>query len=186
MSPPNDWQLERYRPLLRVLARRCKLDPAVRVRFDESDLVHEALLRAHAHLHQFTGPPEARVAWLKQILTRTFLDLLDRELNQKRDPARERSFRTAVSQSSAKLDDFLIDHLSSPSQQAERHEWSLKMAAAIEQLPPPQRDAVIQRYLEESPVVAIAERMQRTEKSVSGLLRRGLATLRQLLEDHQP
>ena len=186
MSPSNDWQLENYRPLLRILARGCKRDPAVRVRFDESDLVHEVLLRAQAHLDQFNGPPEARVGWLKQILTRTFLDLLDRERRQKRNPAQEQSCWAAVDQSSARLEEFLIDRHSSPSQQAERHEWALRVAAAIDQLPPPQRDAVIQRYLEESSLAVIAASMQRTEKAVSGLLRRGLATLRQLLEGYQP
>src|SRR4051812_11281400 len=75
MTTPSRWQLERYLPLLRLLARRIDLDRRLRVRFDWSDLVSETLLRAHAKIDQCEADTEGElVAWLKVILANTLKD----------------------------------------------------------------------------------------------------------------
>src|SRR5437868_475656 len=100
MGSAADWDLGRYRALLRVLARRLRLDPRLRAHFDESDIVQEAMLRAHANLNQFRGSTEAElIAWLQQILANACLDLQEGGRAQKRDVALERSLQAAVGES---------------------------------------------------------------------------------------
>jgi RNA polymerase sigma-70 factor (ECF subfamily) len=180
------WQLERYRPLLSLLARQLELDPRLRRRLDWSDLVQETLLRAHAHLGRFRGQTEAElIRWLQEILANALADEARKAHAQKRDVDLEQSLQAAVAESSARLEAFLTAEQSSPSEQAEHRELLLRVAAALEQLPEDQRDVVVQRDLMGAPVAEIAARLDRTEKSVAGLLLRGRRKLRKLLADYQ-
>jgi RNA polymerase sigma-70 factor (ECF subfamily) len=182
MTPPSDWRLERYRPLLRLLARQIQLDPRLRRRLDSSDLVQDALLKAHMGLDQFRGTTEAElIAWLQAILKHVVLDAFRRESAQRRDPAVEQSLHTVVEESSARLQALLVSRELSPAEGVERHEVLLRIAASLDQLPQDQRDAVVLRDMMGTPVVEIAERLGRTEKSVAGLLQRGRRWLRELL-----
>jgi RNA polymerase sigma-70 factor (ECF subfamily) len=181
-----EWPVDRYRALLRLLVRRFHLDPLLRRRFDSSDLVQETLLRAHAHRDQFRGTTEAeRVKWLQEILGNVLTDETRKARAQKRDVALEQSLDAAVAESSARLDAFLADRQSSPSQQAERHELLLRLAEALEQLPEDQREVLIQRDLRGASVSQIAEQLGRTEKAVAGLLLRGRRKLREFLEAYR-
>jgi RNA polymerase sigma-70 factor (ECF subfamily) len=186
MTSLAEWSLERYRPLLRLQVRQFQLDPRLHRRFDSSDLVQETLLRAHAGRDGFRGTTEAeRVKWLQEILTNTLADEVRKARAQKRDVALEQSLQAAVAESSARLDAYLAADQSSPSQQAERQELLLRIAAALDQLPEDQRDVVIQRDLLGAPVGQIAEQLGRSEKSVAGLLLRGRRKLRELLAEYQ-
>ena len=177
-----DWRPEHYQHVLRLLARQFQLDPRFRRRFDSSDLLQETLLRAHAHRAQFRGGSEGElVKWLQTIL----INVLRDQVRKANDVKLMQSIEAATDESSARLQSFLEGDLPSPSQQAERHELLLRIAAALEQLPEDQRDVVIQRDLLAAHVAEIAEQMGRTEKSVAGLLLRGRRKLRQLLDDYQ-
>src|SRR5579864_1507225 len=104
MSPSPEWELDRYRPLLRLQVRQLQLDPRLQRRFDESDLVQEALLRAHRGLADFRGDNEAALLkWLEQILANVLTDAVRREHADKRDVALEQSLDAALEQSSARL-----------------------------------------------------------------------------------
>jgi RNA polymerase sigma-70 factor (ECF subfamily) len=179
------WDLERFRPLLRLQARRLQLDPRLQRRFDSSDLIQETLMRAHAHRAAFRGTTEAElVRWLQEILAHAALDLVDRERAQKRDAALERSLQEAVAESTSRLQAYLADRRQeTPSRAAQRQEALLRLAAAIDELPEDQRDAVVLRDLMELSVAEAAQRLERTEKSVAGLLLRGRRRLRELLAD---
>jgi RNA polymerase sigma-70 factor (ECF subfamily) len=182
MSPSPEWDLDRYRPLLRLQIRQMELDPRLQRRFDSSDLVQEALLRAHAHLVRFRGKTEAElVKWLQEILANVVADEVRKAHAQKRDLALEQSLEAVMVDSSARLEAYLASHQDSPSRQVERQEQLLRLAAAIAQLPEDQRDVVIQRDLLGTPVNQIADQLGRTEKSVAGLLLRGRRKLRELL-----
>ena len=66
----------RARDYLRVLAR-VGLDPRLRAKLDESDVVQQTLLEAHRDWDQFRGSSTGeRYAWLKQILARNLSNLL--------------------------------------------------------------------------------------------------------------
>jgi RNA polymerase sigma-70 factor (ECF subfamily) len=186
MAPIPEWHLEDYQPLLRLQVRRLQLDPRLQSRFDSSDLVHETLLKAHENLAGFRGTTEAElVRWLQEILANVARDEIRKHRAQKRDVALEQSLQAVVAESSARLENYLAAQQSSPSQQAERRERLLRLAAALDQLPPDQRDAVILHDLDRLSVDQVALHLGRTPRSVAGLLLRGHRKLRELLQDLQ-
>jgi RNA polymerase sigma-70 factor (ECF subfamily) len=176
--------LERYRPLLRVQARQLRLTPRFARRFDSSDLVQLTLLHAHQHRDEFRGTTEAELLkWLHEILRHVATDEVRRARAQKRDLALEQSLQAALADSSLRLERFLADRGPAPDARAEREELLVRVAAAIDQLPEDQRDAVVLRDLMSLPVAEVAARLGRTEKAAAGLLLRGRARLRELLAD---
>jgi RNA polymerase sigma-70 factor (ECF subfamily) len=184
MSASPAWELERYRPLLKLQMRQVELDARLQRRFDGSDVVQEALLKAHTSLHQFRGRTEAElVKWLHDILTSALVDEVRKAHAQKRDLALERSLQTAVGESSARLEAFLAEKNPTPATQVERQELLVRVAQALDQLPEDQRDVVLLRDAQGCSVADIARQLGRTEKSVAGLLLRGRGKLRQLLPD---
>lgn len=183
MTQPLAGKLEGYRPLLRLEVRKLQLDPRLRRRFDSSDLVQEAFVRALTNLDQFAGKTEGEwVKWLQCILKNAAIDADRREKADKRDLRAEQYLEDCMTNSSVRLAKFLEDNGSSPSQQVERGERYVRFAEALERLPEDQRDVVIQRDLLGLPVDQIAREADRTEKSVAGLLRRGRQGLRELLQ----
>jgi RNA polymerase sigma-70 factor (ECF subfamily) len=184
MSASPAWELERYRPLLKLQMRQVELNVRLWRRFDASDVVQEALLKAHAGLDQFRGRTEAElVRWLHEILAGTLVDEVRKGHAQKRDVALERSLQAAVGESSARLEAYLADHNPTPATQAERQELLAQIAGALEQLPEDQRDVVLLRDVQGHSVAEVARQLGRTRKSVAGLLLRGRSKLRQLLSD---
>jgi RNA polymerase sigma-70 factor, ECF subfamily len=81
-----------------------------------------------------------------------------------------------------RLEAWLAADQSSPSEVAARHEQLLALARVPNRLPEDQRSAVELHHLGDVSVAEIAARLERTEASVAGLLRRGLQTLRALLQ----
>jgi len=184
MAAPREWQPERYRDLLSVLARQIQLDPRLRRRFDASDLVQETLLKATQNLEQFRGGTEGElVKWLQGIMENALTDAIRKARAKKRDLAQEEVLATVVSESSTRLGSWLVAPDSSPSQRAEREEQILRLAAALTKLPQDQRDAVILRDSLDTPIRAIAEQLGRSEKAIAGLLVRGRHKLRELLQE---
>ena len=94
MAAPREWQPERYRDLLSVLARQIQLDPRLRRRFDASDLVQETLLKATQNLEQFRGGTEGElVKWLQGIMENALTDAIRKARAKKRDLAQEKCLR---------------------------------------------------------------------------------------------
>jgi RNA polymerase sigma-70 factor (ECF subfamily) len=181
MAP--DWPLERFRSLLRLQVMMMRLDPRFQRRFDASDLVQETMLRALQHRDQFRGGSEAEaLGWLQAILRNVVADKLDEAHADKRAINREQSIR-AVADSSARIEALLADRGPSPSEAAARQEELLRMAGAIDRLPPDQRDVLIHHHLLGTPVAEIAQSMGRSEQAVAGLLFRGRRALADLLGD---
>jgi len=169
--------LESYREYLRLLAR-LQLDPRLRSKLDPSDVVQNALLRAASECKQFRGKTVAeQLAWLRKILA-TELARAARDLGrQKRDVDREQPLEQALDQSSKRLEHFLADAQSSPSDRAERNEQLVLLASALASLPDRQRQAVELHYLHELPLAEIAGMLECSVDSVGGLLHRGLGKL---------
>jgi RNA polymerase sigma-70 factor (ECF subfamily) len=184
MPLPGEWPLERYRPLLRLLVRQQQLDPRLRTRFDSSDVVQETLARALEKADGFHGSSEAElVRWLQEILAHVLVDKVREAQAKKRDVRLEQSLHEAVAESSARLEGYLADDRSSPSSQAERQERLLRLAAALDQLPEDQREAVLRHDLLGMPVAQVACELGRTEKAIAGLLYRAKRRLGELLHD---
>src|SRR5262245_2203896 len=136
----NELALERFRPYLMLLAR-LHYDPRLRGKLEHSDIVQQALLRAHQGAPEFRGrTPAARAAWLRQILARTLADVLRDLGRDKRNAALERSLEAALETSSAGLQVWLAAEQSSPSGQAAHNEEVLRLADALAALPELQRE----------------------------------------------
>lgn len=174
--------LEQFRPYLRMLAR-LQLESRFRPKIDPSDIVQQTMFEAHQARGQFRGQTEEEwIAWLRRILSRNLADEVRKLCRDKRDVGLEQSLQAAIEQSSLRLEGWLAADDSLPEHRAIRNEQLAQLAAAIEALPEDQRQAVVLHHLQEYSAAEISARMGRTEAAVAGLLRRGLKTLRSLLQ----
>jgi RNA polymerase sigma-70 factor (ECF subfamily) len=172
-----------FRDQLRLLAR-AELDVRLRGKIDPSDLVQQTLLEAYQACEQFRGKAEAELAaWLRRILAHNLADAVRRYGTAARDVALECSLEASLAESASRLDDWLADSRSSPSQQALGREKLGRLYEALMGLPEDQRVAVEGKHLQGLTVDEIGRRMGRTESAVGGLLRRGMRRLRELLQN---
>ena len=178
----RDEVFARARDYLRVLAR-IGLDPRLRPKVDESDVVQQSLLEAHRDWDQFRGTtPAERFAWLRQILARNLSNLLRDYTRAKRDVNRERGPDPAE-MSSMRLERWLAADQTTPGTAAVREEEAVRVALALTMLPDAQREAVVLRHWHGYSVAEIADELGTTVDAVTGLLYRGLKALRARLRD---
>ena len=174
---------ERYRQYLALLAR-IQLDPRLQGKLDLSGVVQQTLLEAWQGVAQFrTWNAAQRAAWLRRILANNLADEVRSLSAGKRDVGRERSLEAALEQSSDRLEQWLQADQSAPDEQAERQEQALRLAAALEQLPDAQRQALVLQHWHGWTLAQIAEHLGRSHAAVAGLLKRGLQQLRTHLQD---
>ena len=181
-SSPDDNLLESYRGYLWALAH-AQLDRRLRGKLEATDIVQQTLLKAHAGLADLRDRnPNVLVAWLRQILTGVLTDELRRLHRDKRDIDREQSLAADVNQSAVGMEQWLVADQTSPSMAAQRNEQLLHLANSLLALPVDQREIVILKHLRDQTLQQIADETDRTVPAVAGLLRRGLATLREIME----
>jgi RNA polymerase sigma-70 factor (ECF subfamily) len=183
MSGP-DRALEQFRAYLSLLAQ-AQVNPQLRGKLDVSGVVQQTLLEAYRAWDQLGGWNEAQqAAWLRRALANNLTDEVRKLHRAGRDVRRERSLEDALDESSARLGAWAVAEQSSPSQRAADHERGVRLAAALEQLPPHQREAIFLQHWHGWTLAQIAEHLGRTEGSVAGLIHRGLQRLREQL--HEP
>jgi RNA polymerase sigma-70 factor (ECF subfamily) len=165
---------ESDRDYLHLLARLL-WQPGLQRRLDFSDAVQQTLLKAHLKLDQCKGKSkEEWRGWLRKIL-----------LNELRQAARGISpGEVSLNESSRNLEELIAADHSSPSGRALRQEQLERLADALGKLLEAERTAVELKYLHGCSVDFISQHMGRTGPAVGGLLKRGLANLRQLLKEH--
>ena len=174
--------LEPYRGYLWTLAY-AHLDRKLQRKLDASDIVQQTLLKAHASLTDLRDhSPAVIAAWLRKILASELIDVLRHFHRDKRDIDLENSLAADLDQSSAGLEHWISADQTSPSMAASKNEHLLMLANALLQLPVDQREVVILKHLRDRPLQQIADETGRSTASVAGLLRRGLAQLRRILE----
>ncbi len=184
MPPKSDDlpALDSYRNLLFLLAQS-QLVPALRRKIDPDDLVQEVLTRAVenlAELREQADPLKVK-SWLLAIFSNILKDHLKHYTADKRDLYREQSIAASLEQSSLGIDAFLAADKTSPSMAAARNEDIDRLANSLRQLPEEMREVVILKHINGQSIKDIAQTTGRTTASVAGLLRRGLALLRQHL-----
>ena len=182
--------LERYRAYLTLLAQSQVTEPGLRDRLDLSGVVQQTFLEAHQQLAKFrgAGSPTAGAelaGWLRRILANNLADAVRGMGRARRDAGRERSLERDLEASSLRLGSCLAAEQSSPSQKVCREERGVALAAALAELPPAQREAVLLRYFHGRSLPEVARQLGRTVPSAVGLLQRGLKGLRERLQDRQ-
>jgi RNA polymerase sigma-70 factor (ECF subfamily) len=175
-------RLERFRDYLHLLAR-LHLDPRLKGKVDLSAVVQQTLWDGHRALVPSSPPGDAQLAaLLRRLLANNLVDEVRKCSADKRDVGLERSLDAVLAASSARLEAFLAADQSSPEQRAGRNEEQLRLAAALEQLPEAQRQAVELHYLRGWRLEEVANHLGRGKSAVAGLLHRGLDKLRELLQ----
>lgn len=177
--PP--WPLDEFRPYLLLLAKS-GVDGRVRRHLDASDVVQEALLKAHAHLHEFRGTTKGELAaWLRQILARTLANLL-RDLHRtRRGGLRNGTLELALEDSSARLESWLADDQLTPATAFERQEWALRLADVMVGLAEAEQEALLLRYWQGWKLKEIAGQLDLSTSATAELLDRALKKLRSRL-----
>lgn len=167
-----------YRNYLKLLAR-LQIDRRLQCKFDDSDIVQNALLEAHRALTQFRGTTEAELtAWLRQILATSLIKLVRHYRGtQGRCADLERELTRELADASNSLNSHLVD-IQTPAHSAVEHERCVLLADAISDLPEAYREVVILRNLEELTFQEVAQRMGRSVDSVRKLWIRALTQLR--------
>jgi RNA polymerase sigma-70 factor (ECF subfamily) len=174
--------LERYRPYLGLLAR-LQIDPRLRGRIDLSGVVQQTLFEAHQVLcADDNHAPEQRLPWLRNCLANNLTDELRKLKTEMRDVRRERSLEAALQNSSARLQSWVAASDPTPSAHVAREEEAVRLAGALATLPEAQREALVLQHWHGWKVAEIAEHLGRTRTAVAGLLKRGLAALREELQ----
>ncbi len=150
-----------------VLLARLHLDPRLAGRIDPSDVVQQTLLEAHARRDQFRGGSRPEwLAWLRQALANNLRDALRAHRADCRDVGRERALADALDASSARLDGMVPDVGTAPPDAAERGERAVRLATALEELPPAQRDALVLQHWHGWTLRQIADHLGKTPGSV--------------------
>jgi RNA polymerase sigma-70 factor (ECF subfamily) len=175
--------LEDYREYLYLLARM-EFDQRFQGKLDLSGVVQQTLLEAHQALGQRQGHGNGqKAAWLRKILANNLTDEVRRLGAASRDVAREVSLEAALDDSSCRLLACLAADQSSPSRKVIREEQLLRMADALSHLPNDQRRAIELHYLKACSLAQVAAEMGRSKGAVASLVFRGLAKLREMLEE---
>lgn len=172
-------ELQEYQSYLLVLANtqvERLVDPAI----DPHDVVQQTLTKAHAARHQFRGRTSRELAgWLRAILANHLKDLFRRNGHQ----LDEQALAHQLEQSSARLGSILHSEGPTPSQALVMTEKLQQLSTRLVNLPEDQRRAIELRYLQGLTVAEITEQMQRSVRSIAGLLHRGLTALREDLSE---
>jgi RNA polymerase sigma-70 factor, ECF subfamily len=159
--------LERHRAYLWALANE-EIAGESHVTFTVADVVQSAQLEAVRDLAQFRGTSEGEFrSWLRHILRNNVLDLRR---------ARERQIPRA-SGPSARIDEQIPLDDQSPSSQVSAGELGDKLRAAIDQLPPDERNVIQMHYFQGKTYAEISESLGRTPEAVRKLWGRALARL---------
>jgi len=179
--PKTRADLERFRNYLGLLART-QLDTRLQGKIDLSGVVQQTLLEAHQALVRMPEQNREKLsAWLRRILANNLRDEIRKLGAEMRNVAREQSLEASMEVSSSRLAAWLAAEQSSPSQRAMRQEELLRLADALTQLPPDQREAIELHHLQSRPLAEVARQMRRSKGAAAALLLRGLKKLRGLL-----
>jgi RNA polymerase sigma-70 factor (ECF subfamily) len=171
--------LEAYYGYVSVLVRQ-NFPAHLAGRVEADDIVHDVLLRVWRADPDFAARSEGeRLSFLRKACAWALLDTIRRFDRNKRRGSLDQS----LDDSAARLEEWLVAVQSSPSQRASKHEQLLRLAQALGELPENQRRAVELRHLKRHSLAETADFLGISLAAAAGLLRRGLGTLRDRLQE---
>ncbi|MBI3465093.1 MAG: sigma-70 family RNA polymerase sigma factor [Planctomycetes bacterium] len=148
-------------------------------KLDPSDVVQQGLAVACEQIHRFEGQTEDEFgAWVASIVRHETLNTIRFWKQGRRDVRRERSQQEDSDLQPA-------DYELSPSGQVIRNEQVARLLALLDDGPADEREALQMRYIDGASLPEIAQRLDRTRDSVSGLLRRAIQRLRTRIQRRQ-
>jgi RNA polymerase sigma-70 factor (ECF subfamily) len=162
-----------------------RLDARMAARLDASDVVQEAMLAATATIQEYARRrPVAFYAWLRRIAWERMIDLRRQHMDaQRRSVLREAQPPRSYSDSSpCEPASSLVWRGPTPSHDLHRKEANQRLAHALDQLNPTQRDVVLLRYLEQLSLADTAAVLNITPDAVKMRQLRAVRRLREILE----
>jgi RNA polymerase sigma-70 factor, ECF subfamily len=175
-------EIEDHRGYLAILAQTM-IERKLRSKIDAEDLVQEAVSLAYKSFSMARDPSNPTVIrrWLATILQNKLADERKKFYSDKRDIKLENTTFIDADRSIVGIEALIASNYTSPSTAAARNEQMARLADALRQLPDDQREVVTQKYLNQRTVAQIAAMMDRSPKSIAGLIYRGITGLRQIL-----
>lgn len=174
--------LERHRDrLVRVV--RIYSDPRLAKRVSSDDILQELYLSAAARLAHYAGDGfNSTYTWLRVVLRQTLIDLHRRHLGTlARDARREVAHAGTLGASTRSMARELSGSITSPSGVAMRVETHAALIAALEGVPPGDREIIALRHFEDLANEEVAETLGITAKAASIRYVRALRRLGALL-----
>jgi RNA polymerase sigma-70 factor, ECF subfamily len=175
-------QLEPHRNYLEVLAES-RIEPKLRRKIDAPDVVQDTFVAAYIarkSMPKSDDPDDIR-RWLVTILKNKLTDIRRKFYGQKRDLLQENSVEIEMNQSAQGIEAMVAAVQTSPSGAAIRREHLMELAKAIRSLENDQREVIVEKYINNRTLAEISQDLGKTEKSVAGLLYRGMLSLKELL-----
>lgn len=158
-----------------------RLDPRLRTRVDESDVIQETLVDAARKFSEYAQAPQLPFyLWLRHLAGLKLAELHRTHLSaQKRSARRETSleFGDFAPASSVVLADAFAGNLTSPSEAAMRHELKRRCQELLDSLEPIDREVLVLKHFEQ---LSTAETASVLGISKAGAGRRYLAALKRL------
>ena len=157
----------------------------LRSKLDGDDLIQETFLNAHRAIGRFRGVSEEEfLAWLRGIMAHVLAGEIRRyHGTERRDPTLELARSRPISSDPRRGSSTCWRRRRA----APASEWyatsaAVRLAEAMERLPPATREILLLRHFEDLGFPEIARRMERTLDSVKNLWFRALARLRRELD----
>jgi len=166
---------------------RSQVETWLRRKVDASDLVQQTLLEAHCGFDRFQGTTEKEfLAWVRKILAHNAADFVRRYRGTaKRQAGREVPFRDPADTAAPGAPEPAAPGVT-PSQEFLQIDTELRVAAALEQLPPDYQEVIVLRNLQLLPFAEVAQRMDRSRPAVQMLWLRAIRKLQEALGDEGP
>jgi RNA polymerase sigma-70 factor (ECF subfamily) len=172
-----------FRQRLRDLAAS-ELPTEIACRADASDMVQQTFAEANESFAAFRGNSMSELFdWLAAILNHNVSDAVRQHLLAQRRTVRAEHRLDNSSQGGAERDALCIVDQTPPSAVASRTEAHERLHAALEYLPPRQREAVRLRHLEGRALADIAIELRCSRPAAAAIIARGLRSLRAALHD---
>jgi len=179
-SEPLARMLEGYRPRLeRFVALR--LDPVLRRRIDPDDVLQEALAEVLRRVGDVLERPDRDLfGWARFLTGQRLIQEKRKHLGAaQRDAGRERPGLPEAS--SVAIASAFLDGGPTPSQEAVRGEHQQRLAEALEELEPDDREVLVMRHFEGLGNGEVAALLELTESAASMRYARALGRLRRTL-----
>jgi RNA polymerase sigma-70 factor (ECF subfamily) len=171
--------------LLRMVSFR--MDPRLRGRVDAADVVQDAFTEASAHrADYFRGPPLPLFLWLRGVVSNKMLEAHRHHLGVRmRDARRELPLDAPrpAGDTSAALCAHLTAGLTRPSVAAARGEVRVRIARALDEMDPTDREVLALRHFEQLSTAAGALVLGIQEGAAAKRYLRALQRLRDILSE---